>query len=62
MNARDGQPVAYTQAAAARSLTISGTHAKRLVDDGRLERTDVVVGTGVYVSAESVERYREERS
>ena len=46
--------VAYTQAEAARELGVTGATVIRWTELGWLDETNIVAGTGVYVTAESV--------
>jgi len=53
--------VAYTLTEAARYLGVSPTHVARWLNEGLLEETHVVAGTGRYITAESVESLRRAR-
>lgn len=60
---QDSEPdvLAYTLSEAARELNLSPTQISRLLDQGRLTDARFVRGSGRYVTAESVTRYRRER-
>lgn len=53
--------VAYTQADAARYLGVVPATVLRWTEEGLLETTDVVQGSGVYLTAASVHALKDQR-
>jgi len=53
--------VAYTQAEAARELGVTGATVIRWMEMGLLEQTDIVAGTGVYFTGDSVRGLKAQR-
>lgn len=52
---------AYSLSAAAREISCSPTQIARLIEQGDLVETEVVVGSGRYVTAESVQTYKRKK-